>query len=138
MSVPTDPAAELHAPPTSISLLRHAAGARFLYAIVVPLAALNMLVNLYQAVCFRQRVPRVARRGHFKMDRHKLTYLTPLTVTSSPMATSMRSRSVDGCCGRVSLHKRSETAWSIARPTPDDGGARAFAQRTRRPWLCRR
>lgn len=81
MSVPTDPAAELPAPPPAISfsLLRHAVGAPFLYAIVFPLAALDVLVSLYQAVCFRLwRLPRVARRGHFKMDRHKLSYLTPL------------------------------------------------------------
>jgi hypothetical protein len=47
--------------------------------VLVPLAFLDAAVSLYQAVCFRLwRLPRARRRDCFRIDRHKLAYLSPL------------------------------------------------------------
>jgi len=50
-----------------------------IYGLIVPLAALDVAVTVYQQICFRAyRIPRVRRRDHFVIDRHKLAYLNLL------------------------------------------------------------
>ncbi|MCP1335295.1 hypothetical protein [Futiania mangrovi] len=50
--------------------------APFIYAVVVPLALLDLFVTVYQAVCFPvYRIAKVRRRDYIVFDRHKLGYL---------------------------------------------------------------
>jgi hypothetical protein len=61
------------------SNLRNAASAPFIYALIVPLVFLDLLLTLYQAVCFRlYRIPRVPRERYIVIDRHHLGYLNIL------------------------------------------------------------
>ena len=47
-----------------------------IYAVVVPLAALDLFVTVYQAVCFPiYGIAKVRRRDHVVIDRHNLAYL---------------------------------------------------------------
>ena len=47
-----------------------------IYAVVVPLAALDLFVTVYQAVCFPiYGITKVRRRDHVVIDRHNLAYL---------------------------------------------------------------
>ncbi len=79
MSVQAASAAPPRAPPARMSLLRHAAAAPFIYLVLVPLALLDAAASLYQSVCFRLwGLPRARRQDFFRIDRHKLAYLTPL------------------------------------------------------------
>ena len=49
------------------------------YAMVVPLAVLDVSLTLYQHICFRiYRIPRVCRRDYLVIDRHQLAYLNPI------------------------------------------------------------
>ena len=58
------------------SLLRNVISAPFIYAMVVPLAFLDLSVTLYQHICFRlYRIQRVDRDRYIVMDRHQLAYL---------------------------------------------------------------
>src|SRR5690606_26877042 len=53
--------------------------APFIYALIVPLVFLDLLLTLYQAVCFRlYRIPRVPRERYIVIDRHQLGYLNIL------------------------------------------------------------
>jgi len=55
---------------------RHIVTAPLIYAMVVPLALLDVALITYQQVCFRAYgVPRVARRDYLVIDRHQLSYL---------------------------------------------------------------
>lgn len=50
--------------------------APMIYALIVPLVALDAMVSLYQAVCFPvYGIEKVRRRGFIVMDRHRLAYL---------------------------------------------------------------
>ncbi len=50
--------------------------APFIYVLIIPLALLDLLVSLYQAICFPiYGVPKVHRRDFIVLDRHKLAYL---------------------------------------------------------------
>ena len=50
-----------------------------IYALIVPLALLDLFVTIYQAVCFPvYGIPRVARRDFIVIDRQHLAYLNAL------------------------------------------------------------
>ncbi len=58
---------------------RHLITAPVIYAMIVPIALLDLGVTLYQHTCFRAyRVPRVRRRDYLVIDRHQLPYLNAL------------------------------------------------------------
>ena len=53
--------------------------APIIYAMVVPLAVIDVAFTLYQHTCFRvYRIPRVRRRDHVVIDRHHLAYLNTI------------------------------------------------------------
>jgi len=50
-----------------------------IYAMVVPLAILDLCLECYQRLVFRLlTIPLVQRRGYIRIDRHRLTYLVPI------------------------------------------------------------
>ncbi|WP_339744214.1 hypothetical protein [uncultured Maricaulis sp.] len=50
--------------------------APFIYAVAIPVFALDVVASLYQAVCFRvYGVDQVKRRAYVVFDRHRLPYL---------------------------------------------------------------
>lgn len=50
--------------------------APFIYAVAVPVFALDVVASLYQAVCFRvYDISQVKRRDYVVFDRHRLPYL---------------------------------------------------------------
>lgn len=56
--------------------LRHIITAPVIYAMVVPLALLDLGISLYQHICFRAYgIPRVRRGDYVVIDRHHLAYL---------------------------------------------------------------
>lgn len=56
--------------------LRNLVSAPVIYAMVVPLALLDLCVSFYQWVCFPlYGIPRVKRRDYLVFDRHNLAYL---------------------------------------------------------------
>lgn len=56
--------------------LRNLFSAPFIYAMVIPLAFLDLTITLYQHICFRlYDIPRVRRRRYIVLDRHQLAYL---------------------------------------------------------------
>lgn len=58
------------------STLRSVISAPFIYAMVIPLAFLDITVTLYQHICFRlYGIVRVKRSRYVVMDRHQLAYL---------------------------------------------------------------
>ena len=70
-----------------IHLAHYVLNARFLsiatapiiYAMVVPLAVLDLSMSIYQAICFTAYgVPKVRRGDYIIFDRHKLAYLNAL------------------------------------------------------------
>ncbi len=55
---------------------RNVLSAPFIYAMVIPIALLDLSFSIYQAVCFRlYRIPRVRRSEFVVIDRHRLPYL---------------------------------------------------------------
>jgi hypothetical protein len=59
--------------------LRHILTAPVIYAMIVPIALLDLTVSLYQAICFRAyRIPRVRRSNYLVIDRHQLPYLNAI------------------------------------------------------------
>ena len=58
---------------------RHLLSAPFIYSMIVPFAFLDLMLWMYQAVCFRlYGIPRVKRGDYLVVDRHLLGYLNPL------------------------------------------------------------
>lgn len=58
------------------SLLRNVVSAPFIYAMIVPIAFMDLTVTLYQHICFRlYNVRRVNRSKYIVLDRHQLAYL---------------------------------------------------------------
>jgi hypothetical protein len=58
------------------SLWRNVFSAPFIYAMIVPLAFLDLTVTLYQQLCFRlYDIQRVERSRYVILDRHQLAYL---------------------------------------------------------------
>ncbi len=50
--------------------------APFIYALIVPLMFLDLMITLYQRICFPiYRIPLVQRPKYFVFDRHHLAYL---------------------------------------------------------------
>ncbi|TLY20978.1 MAG: hypothetical protein E6K67_00835 [Nitrospirae bacterium] len=50
-----------------------------IYAMVVPLAILDLCLECYQRLVFRLlEIPLVTRRGFIRIDRHRLAYLDPI------------------------------------------------------------
>jgi hypothetical protein len=50
-----------------------------IYALIVPFALLDLLVTVYQTICFPvYRIPKVRRADYFVFDRHHLAYLNAL------------------------------------------------------------
>lgn len=50
-----------------------------IYGLIVPFALLDVMVTLYQAICFPvYGIPKVRRRDYIAVDRQKLTYLNAL------------------------------------------------------------
>ncbi len=69
------------------ALWRYVFGGQFLttitapiiYSLIVPFVFLDIMVTIYQAICFRvYGIPRVSRKDYFVVDRHKLAYLNLL------------------------------------------------------------
>jgi hypothetical protein len=57
----------------------HLLTAPIIYAVVVPLLLLDLMVTLYQAVCFPlYGIPKVKRSDYLVFDRHHLAYLNLL------------------------------------------------------------
>ncbi|HSG89722.1 MAG TPA: hypothetical protein VLA56_10960 [Pseudomonadales bacterium] len=55
---------------------RNALSAPIIYAMIVPLALLDLTITVYQHLCFRlYRIPRVVRARYVVLDRHQLAYL---------------------------------------------------------------
>jgi hypothetical protein len=53
--------------------------APIIYAVVVPLALLDLSMSIYQAICFpAYGIPKVRRGDYIIFDRHKLAYLNAL------------------------------------------------------------
>jgi len=58
------------------SELRNVVTAPFIYAMIMPIALLDLFVTAYQAICFPlYRIPRVRRSNYVIVDRHQLGYL---------------------------------------------------------------
>lgn len=58
------------------SELRNVISAPFIYAMIIPLAALDLFLFVYQAICFPlYGIPRVRRSDYVVLDRHHLAYL---------------------------------------------------------------
>lgn len=58
---------------------RTALSAPLIYVCVIPFALLDLLITVYQTVCFPiYRIPQVRRSAYFLFDRHKLMYLNLL------------------------------------------------------------
>ncbi|HKL68204.1 hypothetical protein [Salibaculum sp.] len=50
-----------------------------IYILIVPFVLLDLMVSFYQAVCFPvYGIPKVPRRDHIVIDRHRLAYLNGL------------------------------------------------------------
>ncbi len=59
--------------------IRHVLIAPIIYAMVIPIAFIDITVFIYQHICFRvYRVPIVRRKDYFYIDRHHLSYLNTL------------------------------------------------------------
>lgn len=58
---------------------RHLLVAPVIYAMVLPLALLDLSMTLYQWICFSAwGIERVRRRSHVVLDRHRLAYLNAI------------------------------------------------------------
>ena len=61
------------------SPLRNIITAPVIYALIVPFALLDLMVTLYQAICFRAYgIPQVKRSRYVIIDRHRLPYLNAI------------------------------------------------------------
>ena len=50
-----------------------------IYALILPLILLDVMVCLYQAVCFPiYKIPKVKRRAYLTFDRHRLKYINAI------------------------------------------------------------
>lgn len=57
-------------------LLRHVLTAPFIFGAVIPIAIVDLYIELYHRICFPfYRIPYVKRRKYIRIDRHKLSYL---------------------------------------------------------------
>jgi len=59
--------------------LLHVLIAPIIYAMVVPIAFMDLMIFVYQHICFRvYKIPRVKRSEYFVIDRQHLSYLNSL------------------------------------------------------------
>ena len=59
--------------------LQHILTAPIIYACIFPALFLDLVVSVFQAICFRvYGIPRVARADYIVIDRHSLQYLNPI------------------------------------------------------------
>ncbi len=59
--------------------IRHLASAPFIYSVIVPVVLLDLIAEIYHRICFPlYRIPYVKRSAYIRIDRHKLSYLSPL------------------------------------------------------------
>jgi hypothetical protein len=62
-----------------VPLALHVLAAPFIYGVVAPIALLDVMVSLYQAVCFRiWSIPQTKRSPFLCFDRARLAVLNPL------------------------------------------------------------
>ena len=58
------------------SEFRNVVSAPFVYMMIIPFVFLDLVLAVYQAICFPlYRIPRVSRSDHIIIDRHQLAYL---------------------------------------------------------------
>jgi hypothetical protein len=59
-------------------MLRHILATPFIFGAVIPMALLDLFIEIYHRICFPfYRIPYVKRKKYIKIDRHKLSYLKP-------------------------------------------------------------
>lgn len=59
--------------------LAHILTAPVIYSVIFPVVLMDVMVSLYQAICFRvYGIPRVKRSDYIVIDRHKLSYLNAI------------------------------------------------------------
>ncbi|HEB81248.1 MAG TPA: hypothetical protein ENJ11_00130 [Gammaproteobacteria bacterium] len=57
----------------------HLLTAPIIYSVILPIALMDIMVSLYQSVCFRAYgIPLVRRSDYIIIDRHKLSYLNAI------------------------------------------------------------
>ena len=57
-------------------VFRHALTAPFILGAIIPIAFLDLFLEIYHRFCFPfYRIPYVKRKNYVKVDRHKLSYL---------------------------------------------------------------
>jgi len=77
-----------------------------IYSLIIPLAAVDLWVMAYQAICFPiYRIPKVRRRDYLVFDRHHLAYLNIIEKINAPIAPMPVARSPS--CARWRLAPRS-------------------------------
>jgi len=58
------------------SEIRNIVSAPFIYMMIIPFVLLDLLLGVYQLICFPlYRIPRVSRSSYILIDRHQLAYL---------------------------------------------------------------
>jgi hypothetical protein len=58
--------------------IRHTLSAPFIYSLIFPVVILDFFIEMYHHVCFPlYELDLVNRSAYVKIDRHKLSYLTP-------------------------------------------------------------
>lgn len=56
--------------------LRHRMSVPFIYIIIIPLAILDIFLEIYHNICFPlYNIPKINRKDYIKIDRYKLSYL---------------------------------------------------------------
>jgi hypothetical protein len=57
-------------------MIRHALTAPFIFGAVIPIAILDLFIEIYHRFCFPfYQIQYVKRKNYVKVDRHKLSYL---------------------------------------------------------------
>lgn len=55
---------------------RHFITVPFIFGAIIPIAILDLFIEIYHRICFPfYRIPYVKRKHYVKIDRHKLSYL---------------------------------------------------------------
>ncbi len=58
------------------SEIRNIVSAPFIYMMIIPFVLLDLLLSIYQLICFPlYRIPKVKRSSYILIDRHQLAYL---------------------------------------------------------------
>ena len=57
-------------------VFKHILTAPFIFGSVIPMAILDLFIEIYHRICFPfYNIPYVKRKNYVKVDRHKLSYL---------------------------------------------------------------